>query len=149
MRVAGHFTYPHLPGTVYRTFIDRDALLYSVPGLRTLDETAPGRYEATLRVGVGGFYLHYAGTLTLAEQVPHERYRFLVDATTHNGYGKADAVFRFIPLADGGTRVEYEADVELGGAQKLLPSLARGLVDFFLHGMNHWLTEVAAGRQPE
>ncbi|HYF77766.1 MAG TPA: SRPBCC domain-containing protein [Symbiobacteriaceae bacterium] len=149
MRVAGHFNYPHLPDTVYRTFIDRDALLYSVPGLQTLTETAPDRYEASLRVGVGGFYLYYSGTLTLAERVENQQYRFLVDATTHNGYGKADAVFRFLPAPQGGTHVEYEADVELGGAQKLLPSLARGLVDFFLHGMDHWMKEAAAGRRPE
>lgn len=149
VRVAGHFAYPQKPEVVYRTFTDRDALLYATPGLRSLEETAPDEYQATLKIGVGGFELVYQGRLTLTDRVPNEQYRFLVDATTHNGYGRGEAVFRFLPGQAGGTRVEYDADVELGGGQKLLPSLARGLVDFFMRGMAHWMQEVELGRRPD
>lgn len=149
MRVAGHFNYEQKPETVYQTFTDREALLYSTPGLRSLEEVASDQYEAVLKIGVGGFELVYQGRLTLADRIPNEQYRFLVDAVTQNGYGRADAVFRFLPGQNGGTRVEYDADVELGGGQKLLPSLARGLVDFFMRGMAHWMLEAEEGRRPE
>jgi carbon monoxide dehydrogenase subunit G len=150
LRVVGHFNYVQEPQTVYETFTDREALLYSTPGLRALDEVARDQYDAVLRIGVGGFELIYTGRLSLSDRVPNQQYRFLVDATTqHGGYGHGEAVFRFLPGQNGGTRVEYDADVELGGGQKLLPSLARGLVDFFMRGMSHWMHEMAAGRRPE
>ena len=148
MRVAGHFNYSQIPEIVYQTFTDRDALLYSTPGLRTLDQITPDEYDATLKIGVGGFELVYRGRLALTDRIPNQQYRFRVDASTHNGYGRGEAVFRFLPGPTGGTRVEYDADVELGGGQKLYPSIARGLVDFFLRGMGHWMQELDAGRVP-
>lgn len=148
MRFTGHFSYEQPPETVYRTFTDRDALMYATPGVQSLEEIAPDQYQISLRAGYGGFYLYWNGTLTVTDRIPDQQYRLLIDATTHNGYVKGEGVFRFLPQENGGTRLEYEADMEMGGAQKLLLSLARGLVDFFLYGMKHWLKETAAGRVP-
>ena len=139
MRVTGSFLYKAQPEIVYTTFTDRDALLHATPGLYSLTEVAPDQHEAVLKVGIGGFALVYHGKLKVCERVHGQSYRLLVDATTHNGAGKADATFSFLPHDRGGTRVEYEADVELNGAQKLLPTLARGLVDFFMRGMAEWI----------
>ncbi len=141
MHVAGTFRYEAPPSLVYTQFTDRDALLQATPGLESLTETAPDRYDATLRVGIGGFALVYRGTLVVSDRQPYERYHLHIQAETHNGYGTGEATFRFMPMSGGGTEVRYEADVELGGAQKLLPSLARGLVDFFLRGMAEVITE--------
>lgn len=148
MRVTGHFRYDQPPETVYHTFTHREALLYATPGLQSLEETATDQHIAVLRAGIGGFYIVWNGELTVTDRVHGESYRLLIDAKSHNGYGRGEAVFRFLPAEGGGTRLEYEADLEMGGAQKLLPSLARGLVDFFLYGMKHWLKEAAAGRTP-
>lgn len=148
MRVTGHFRYDQPPETVYRTFTQREALIYATPGLQTLEETGPDQYRAVLRAGVGGFYLVWNGELTVTDRVHGESYRLLMDAKTDSGYVSGEALFRFLTADGGGTRLEYEADLEMGGAQKLLPSLARGLVDFFLYGMKHWLKEAAAGRRP-
>lgn len=142
MRVAGSFTYNAPPSVMYALFTDRDALLSATPGLVSLDELEPDHYAAVLKVGIGGFALVYHGTLVVTDREPGRAYRLLVDAQTHNGYGRGEAALRFLPLEAERCRVEYEADVELGGAQKLLPSLARGLVDFFLRGM----AEVLANR---
>ncbi|MFZ5823829.1 MAG: CoxG family protein [Bacillota bacterium] len=141
MRVSGSFTYDAPPAVVYRLFTDKEALLFATPGLVSLEEVQPDRYEAVLTVGIGGFALVYRGALTVTDREPDRAYRLLVDAQTHNGFGKGEARFRFLPLAGDRCRVEYEADVELGGAQKLLPSLARGLVDFFLRGMAEALAQ--------
>lgn len=143
MHVSGHFRYDAPPSVMYRLFTDKEALLWATPGLVSLDELETDKHRAVLKVGIGGFALVYQGILTVTDREPDRSYRLLMDATTHNGFGKADAVFRFLPLEGGRCRVEYEADVTLGGSQKLLPSLARGLVDFFLRGM----AEVLAERQ--
>lgn len=143
MRFQGSFIYRADPLTVYSTFIDREALLEATPGLVSLEETEPDRYEAVLKMGIGGFALVYHGTLILSDKRPGEGYHFLCDATTQNGFGRGEATFRFEPQDGGGTRVVYEADVALGGSQKLLPALARGLVDFFLRGMAEVMRERA------
>lgn len=135
MRLVGEHIYAQDPSTVYRTFIDREALLQATPGLVSLDETAPDQYAAVLRVGIGGFALVWRGQLTLSDKEPGSRYRLAIDAKTHNGFALGNAQFRFYPLPGGGTRAEYDADLELGGAQKLLRAVARGMVDFFLRGM--------------
>lgn len=139
MRVTGSLNYALPPEAVYQTFTDRKALLYSTPGLRNLNELAAGQYDATMTIGLGGFELVYQGKLTLTDQIPPRQCRFLINATTQDGYGRGDVLFRFLPGQGGGTRVEYEADLELGGRQTLLPSLARGLVAYFMHGMEHWM----------
>lgn len=144
MQVSGGFTYDASPAVVYRLFTDKEALLFATPGLVSLDELETDRHEAVLKVGIGGFALLYRGTLMVTDREPDRAYRLLVDAQTHNGYGRGEARFRFLPLDEGRRcRVEYEADVELGGAQKLLPALARGLVDFFLYGMKEALAQRA------
>lgn len=129
------------PETVYTLFTDREALLQATPGLEKLEELEPDHHLATVKVGIGGFALVWQGTLTVTDRRPGEGYRLHIHVKTHNGYARGDADFRFLPSPDGGTEVQCEADVEMGGAQKLLPSLARGLVDFFLRGMNEVITE--------
>jgi carbon monoxide dehydrogenase subunit G len=141
MFVSGHFDYDAPPAIVYRLFTDREALLVATPGIRSLELCGSDQYRAVLEVGVGGFLLVYKGKLTVSDRQEGASFRLLVDAETHNGFGRGEAQFRFLPLEGDRTRVEYRADVELGGAQRLLPALARGLVDFFMRGMAEVLSE--------
>lgn len=149
MRVAGHFNFPDPPATVFQAFLNKEALIAATPGLQSLEEVAPDQYTAVLRTGIGGFYLLYYGTLVVSERVPDQGYRLQVEAKTHNGHATVDMRIQFQARPHGGTRVDYDADLELGGAQKLLPSLARGMVDFFMHGMLEWMKEQADERRPE
>jgi len=135
MRVSGHFDYAADPLEVYSIFTDPEALLMAAPGLTSLTEVAPDRWEAVVKVGIGGFALVYTGTLAVTNRVPGEAYHLLIDVVSHNGYAKGEADFRFLPLPGGRTRTEYEGEVELGGAQKLLPAVAKYIVEFFMRGM--------------
>lgn len=145
MRVAGTFLYDAPPETMYALFTDRDALLNATPGLQSLKETEPDRWEAVIKVGIGGFALVYHGKMTVTERRPGEGYRIHIEAQTHNGTVSANTLLRFEPQGGDGTRVAYEADVEFRGGQKLLPAIARGLVDFFMYGMKEHLETT---RQP-
>ncbi|HYG58702.1 MAG TPA: SRPBCC domain-containing protein [Symbiobacteriaceae bacterium] len=149
MYVTGHFHFHEDPATVYRAFTDKDALMFATPGLQQLTEIAPDHYEAVMRAGVGGFYLVYHGKMLVTERVHNRSYRLQVDAKTHNGTAHVDMQIQFEPSQQGGTRVEYQAEVDLGGAQKLLPSLARGMVDFFMRGVMQWLQEAQTAVQTE
>jgi carbon monoxide dehydrogenase subunit G len=135
MRVTGAFAYAVPPAVVYALFTERAALLQAVPGLEQLEETGPDRFDARLKLGWGNFAVLYGGTVTVTDRHPGEGFRLQVDATTEGGYGKADARFRFLPAGDGGTRVEYDAEIELGGGQTLWPFMTRAMADYFLHGM--------------
>jgi uncharacterized protein len=143
MKISGHHVYPASPETVYSVFTDQAALLQATPGLEHLEATDPDHFKARLKVGLGGFALVYEGTLVITERQPGSGYRLQVDGVAANGSGHADVRFRFLPLEGMRTRAEYDAEIELSGEQPLLPSLARGLMEFFLHGM----AEALAKRQ--
>ncbi len=139
MRVVGTFKYDAPPETLYALFTNPDALRNATPGLQSLDEVEPDRWEAVAKVGIGGFALHYRGFMVVTDRQPGEGYRIALDFATHNGSVQAEVRLRFSPLDAGQTRLEYESNVEFNGAQKISYAIARGLVDFFLHGMKEYL----------
>lgn len=139
MRVTGRFLYDATPDSMYDLFTHPDALRSAVPGLQSLREAGPDRWEAEIKVGIGGFALLYHGTVAVRDRIPGAGYRILIEAQTHNGSVEAEAHLRFAPGEGGGAVVSYEADVAFLGAQKLLPAIARGLADYFMHGMKEYL----------
>jgi len=138
MRVNGTFRYDAPPEIVYRTFTHPDALVNATIGLQSLQEVEPDRWEAVIKVGIGGFSLIYHGTVAVINRRPGEGFSIVIAAETHNGSADAEAELTFAP-DEGGTRVTYAADINFHGAQKLLPSLARGLADYFMHGMKEYM----------
>lgn len=145
MRFSGSFDYDAPPAVMYRIFTDREALIEATPGHVTLNEIAPDRYEAELKLGWPPLTLVYRGTLEVTERVPDSSFHFLVEATSSNNFGRGEALFRFLPLPDNRCRVEYDADIQLGGVREVLPTLARQLADYFMRGM----AEVLAHRRKE
>ena len=143
MRVAGQFRFKAPPEIMYKLFTNKEALLNATIGLQSLEEIAPDRWAATLKVGIGGFALIYHGTLEITDRVPNERFHLRIAAETHNGTAEAEADLFFHPDGEG-TLVTWEGDIELPGTQKLLPSLAKGLVDYFMHGMREYLEKAQA-----
>lgn len=138
MRVCGTFHYDASPEIVYKTFTHPDALVNATIGLESLEEVEPDRWKARLKVGIGGFSLVYHGSVAVIDRRPAQGYTIVVQAETHNGSAEAEARLTFTP-DDEGTRVNYEAEINFHGAQKLLPSLARGLADYFMHGMKEYM----------
>lgn len=126
MRVAGTFAYEAPPEMMYEVFTRPDALRNATPGLQSLREAGPDRWEAEIKVGLGGFGLIYAGTVTVTDRRPGEGYRILMEAQTQNGATgvEAAACLRFEPREGGGTLVAYEADVTFHGGQPLQPAAA-------------------------
>lgn len=150
MRVRGEFKYRAPREMLYDLFTDRAALLAATPGIQTLTQTRADHYETTFRVGIGGLALEYAGYLTVSERRPPESYTISLDARSPAGPARGRVDLRFRPLENESSVVEYDADVELSG-QTLIPSLARHLVGFFLHGMERAVSERnrgATGKAP-
>lgn len=143
MRVAGQFRFDAPPQVMYKLFTNEEALLNATIALESLEEIAPDRWAARLKVGIGGFALIYKGILEVTDRVPGESFHLRIAAETHNGSAHAEADLRFLPDGDGCV-VAYDADIEFRGAQKLLPSLAKGLVDYFMHGMREYLDKAKA-----
>lgn len=146
MRIAGRFRYDAAPEVVYALFTHRDALLHAVVGLQSLEELGPDRWAASIRVGLGGFALRYEGTVAITHRDPPHGFKLQIAAATDGGGAEVAADLRFLP--DGsGCVVAYDADFRFHGAQRLQPALARGLVDFFLHGMKEHLERPRRNRK--
>lgn len=143
MRITGKHRYDADPELLCTLFTDREALLKSTPGLRALEQVEPDLFRAELRAGLGVFQDLYLGTVQVVDRDPPNGLKLLLRSTTEKGYANADVLFRFQTLEGGQTELLYEAEIELGGGQGLYSSLARGLMEFFLHGMQ----EVLKGRR--
>lgn len=139
VRITGKHRYQAGPEQIYTLFTEPDALMKSVPGLRSLEQVEPDLLKAELRAGLGVFQDLYQGTVQVVERDPPNGLKLLLRSTTEKGYANADVLFRFEPLEDDRTVAVYEAEIELGGGQGLYASLARGLMEFFLHGMEEVL----------
>lgn len=141
MRVQGSHRYKAPPEVMAALFTDRKALIEATLGMRSLRPTGPDQYTAEIRVGIGGFYLEYAGTMEITDRRGADGYTILLDAATTNGYARGKCSLSFLPMEGQRMEVQFDADVEFGGAQKLYPAIARGLVEFFMLGMERVLEE--------
>ena len=121
---------------VFEALGDPAILRRSIPGCESLTATGPDTYEATLKIGVPGIKGVYTGTAAISDEHPPDSLRIGFDGKGGPGFVRGSAVIVLSP--DGAaTRVECEADVQVGGliaaiGSRLIEATARKLAgDFF------------------
>ena len=99
---------------VWQTLMDPKAMARAVPGVRSLEEIAPGEFRAQMQMGVGALRGTFAGALKLSERVPPSECRLTMQGRGSIGEFSGAGVVR---LREHGanTMITYEADVRLGG----------------------------------
>lgn len=148
MQIAGNATFPAPPERVYQIFTDQGALARATPGIQSLEQVSENKFEAVMKVGVAGITGTYRGTLELRDQRPPEHYTLAVAGEGAPGFVRGTASFDFAATADGGTRVTYLWDVQVGGmvagvGQRVLGGVARLLIGQFVSAMQKELADQA------
>jgi carbon monoxide dehydrogenase subunit G len=128
---------------VWATFLDPATLAKAIPGCEQLDEVSPGEYKATMKIGVASIKGTFQGKVRLTDQDPPNRYRMAVEGSGSPGFVRGDAAMELSDV-DGGTRVSYNADVQVGGliasvGQRMLGGVSKLLLDQFFGRMNELL----------
>jgi hypothetical protein len=100
-----------------------------------------------MKVGVAAIKGTFTGKVRISDQEPPLRYRMAVEGSGGPGFVRGEATME-LAEAEGGTRVAYSADVQVGGliasvGQRMLGGVSRMMLDQFFERMTELLTSPA------
>jgi uncharacterized protein len=144
MKLEGSYEVKAPRQKVWSAFLDPETLRKAIPGCEKLEMIGPDEYKATLKIGVAAVKGTFEGKVRLSDKKPSDSYRLAAEGSGGPGFVRADTV---ISLADieGGTRVSYSADVQVGGliagvGQRMLGGVSKMMADQFFTRMSEQLT---------
>ncbi|HSB41592.1 MAG TPA: carbon monoxide dehydrogenase subunit G [Methylomirabilota bacterium] len=130
---------------VWAAFLDPAVLAQALPGCEKLEAVGENEYKATMKIGVAAIKGTFEGKVKLSDLEPPQRYRMAVEGSGGPGFVRGDAGMRLSDV-EGGTRVSYDADVQVGGliasvGQRMLGGVTKMMLDQFFSRMTELLTE--------
>jgi carbon monoxide dehydrogenase subunit G len=145
MKVEGTSDIPAPHDRVWAAFLDPATLAKAIPGCEGLEEIGPGEYKAKMKIGVGAIKGTFEGKVRLFDLEPPTRYRMALEGSGGPGFVRGEAAME-LTSADGGTRVSYSADVQVGGliasvGQRMLGGVSKMMIDQFFTRMSEILAE--------
>ncbi|HEV8439432.1 MAG TPA: carbon monoxide dehydrogenase subunit G [Methylomirabilota bacterium] len=145
MKIEGSSEIPAPRERVWAAFLDPGTLATAIPGCEKLEAIGPGEFKTVMKVGVGPIKGTFEGKVRLSDQEPPDRYRMAIEGTGGPGFVRGEAAMELTSIENGGTRVSYNADVQVGGliasvGQRMLGGVARMMLDQFFGRMNEILT---------
>jgi carbon monoxide dehydrogenase subunit G len=151
MKVNGSVSVAAPVPDVWKALRDPSVLEHTIPGCERLDEVGPDTYAMTIRAGVASIKGTYAGQVALSD--PEPPHAFTLRARGQGAPGTVDATVRVrLSEADGGTRVDYDADATVGGmiggvGQRMLASVGKKTAREFFSAVEQAI--VRPGPAPE
>ena len=142
MNLNGSFTFDGPRATVWDLLQDPAVLAKALPGAKTLTQTAPDRYEGTMKVSVGPVTAaEFAIAVTLADKVPPQRFTMEIEGKGAAGFTRGTASIDLQEQPGGGTVMHYSSNVQVGGrvaavGQRLLESVGRMMMKQALEALN-------------
>jgi carbon monoxide dehydrogenase subunit G len=142
MILNGTFTFDGPRTTVWDLLQDPAVLAKALPGAKTLTQTAPDKYEGTMKVSVGPMTAaEFAVAVALTDKVPPQSFTMQIDGKGAAGFTRGTATIELQDQPGGGTVMNYSSDVQVGGrvaavGQRLLESVARMMMKQALDALN-------------
>jgi carbon monoxide dehydrogenase subunit G len=128
---------------VWAAFLDPAVLAQALPGCEKLEAVGENEYKATMKVGVAAIKGTFEGKVKLSDLEPPQRYRMAVEGSGGPGFVRGAAGMQLSDV-EGGTRVSYDADVQVGGliasvGQRMLGGVTKMMLDQFFSRMTELL----------
>ena len=144
MKLEGSYDVKAPRQKVWTAFLDPETLRQAIPGCEKLELIGPDEYKATLKIGVAAVKGTFEGKVRLLDKKPPESYRLAAEGSGGPGFVRADTVITLTDI-EGGTRVSYSADVQIGGliagvGQRMLGGVSKMMADQFFTKMSDLLT---------
>jgi carbon monoxide dehydrogenase subunit G len=144
MKIEGSADIPAPRERVWAAFLDPTVLAQALPGCEKLEAVGENEYKATMKVGVAAIKGTFEGRVKLSDLEPPNRYRMAVEGSGGPGFVRGEAAMQMSD-AEGGTRVGYDADVQVGGliasvGQRMLGGVTKMMLDQFFSRMTELLT---------
>ncbi len=144
MKLEGSYEVKAPRQKVWSAFLDPETLRKAIPGCEKLEMIGPDEYKATLKIGVAAVKGTFEGKVRLSDKKPSDSYRLAAEGSGGPGFVRADTLISLADI-DGGTRVSYSADVQVGGliagvGQRMLGGVSKMMADQFFTRMSEQLT---------
>lgn len=152
MKVNGSVSVAAPVPDVWKALRDPGVLARTIPGCERLDEVGPDMYAMTIRAGVASIKGTYAGQVALSD--PEPPHAFTLRARGQGAPGTVDMTVRVrLSEADGGTRVDYDADATVGGmiggvGQRMLTSVGKKTAGEFFSAVEQAIVRPLAAPAP-
>jgi carbon monoxide dehydrogenase subunit G len=139
VKIEGNYDLPAPRDRVWRALLDPAELTKAIPGCERLEAAGPDEYKTILKVGVAAVKGTFEGKVRLSDKEPPSRYKMLVEGSGGPGFVRGEAAMELSEV-EGGTRVAYRADVQIGGliagvGQRMLGGVAKMMLEQFFSRM--------------
>jgi carbon monoxide dehydrogenase subunit G len=147
MKIEGAHDIPAPRPKVWAAFLDPEQLRQAIPGCEKLEAIGDDEYTAIMKVGVAAVKGTFTGKVKLSDKHPPESFRMAVEGSGGPGFVRGDTLIALTEI-EGGTRVTYGADVQVGGliagvGQRMLGGVSKMMADQFFNRMSQLLQEAA------
>jgi len=144
MKLEGSYEVKAPREKVWSAFLDPATLQKAIPGCEKLELIGADEYKAILKIGVAAVKGTFEGKVRLQDKKPPESYRLSAEGSGGPGFVRSDTVITLSDI-EGGTRVAYSADVQVGGliagvGQRMLSGVSKMMADQFFNRMGELLT---------
>lgn len=126
MKLSGTHTFNAPRERLWTMLNDVEALRTLIPGVESLEETAPDTYKGVAKIGIAGIKGEYTGTVKLSEITPPESYHIHGEGRGKPGHVKGDGAIRLTEDAPGTTTLHYSGDIQVGG---MIASVGQRLIE--------------------
>ncbi|MBI4588558.1 MAG: carbon monoxide dehydrogenase subunit G [Candidatus Rokubacteria bacterium] len=143
MKLEGSFDIPVPRQKVWAAFLDPVRLTKAMPGCEKLEAIGEGEYRAVMKMGIAAVKGTFEGKVKLSDLEPPARYKMALEGSGGPGFVRGEAAMELADV-EGGTRVTYSADVQIGGliagvGQRMLGGVAKMMIDQFFSQMTEQL----------
>ena len=135
MKIVGQYDIEAPRAKVWEALLDPNVLVKTMPGCERLEGIGPDEYRATIKIGIGAVKGTFEGKVKLSDTEPPSRYTMAVEGSGAPGFVRGTAAVELSDV-EGGTRVSYDADIQVGGlvasvGQRLLGGVSKMMLDQF------------------
>jgi len=140
VKIEGSYDFPAPRQKVWAALLDPARLAAAMAGCEKLEAVGEGEYRAILKIGVAAVKGTFEGKVTLSDLEPPTRYKMAVEGSGGPGFVRGAAALELAEV-QGGTRLSYSADVQVGGliasvGQRMLGGVAKMILDDFFSRMS-------------
>ncbi|MEV7803490.1 carbon monoxide dehydrogenase subunit G [Microbispora sp. NPDC088329] len=148
MKVSGSALVAAERKRVWDALQDPGVLVRTIPGCERLETVGENAYAMTVTAGVASIKGVYQGEVTLRDQEEPDRFTLAARGQGAPGTVEATVAVR-LGDADGGTRIDYDAEAVVGGmiggvGQRMLASVAKKTAGEFFAAVERHLLSVPA-----
>ncbi|HET9490539.1 MAG TPA: carbon monoxide dehydrogenase subunit G [Methylomirabilota bacterium] len=143
MKIEGAHDVPAPRAKVWDAFLDPEQLRQAIPGCEKLEAIGNDEFKATMKIGVAAVKGTFEGKVKITDKAPPNSYRMMVEGSGGPGFVRGETLISLSDI-ENGTRVSYNADVQVGGliagvGQRMLGGVSKMLADQFFSRMSQLL----------